>query len=252
MARSFNGSSDTLKNSTAILTDYPFTYACWFNVDNLTHDGSLISISDTAGNVNFMALLVEGAQSGDPLTLFVRTADVPKKASSVAPTAGTWHHAIGIGASSTDFRVYLDNADEGSNSTDIGFPAGPDVTTMGHTEVSIDANHFAGDMAEAAIWNIDIGVPARAVLAAGFAPSLVRPEALVAYWPLIGRYAPEIDRVGGANMTVSGAAAADHTRMIYPHGFQTGPLLAVVAGGANPHGPLGHPLWGPLAGPVAG
>ena len=26
----------------------------------------------------------------------------------------------------------------------------------------------------------------------------------------------------------------------------------VAAGGANPHGPLGHPLWGPLAGPVAG
>ena len=24
----------------------------------------------------------------------------------------------------------------------------------------------------------------------------------------------------------------------------------VAAGGANPHGPLGHPLWGPLAGPV--
>ncbi len=28
-------------------------------------------------------------------------------------------------------------------------------------------------------------------------------------------------------------------------------LLGVAAaGGANPHGPLGHPLWGPLAGPV--
>ncbi len=25
-----------------------------------------------------------------------------------------------------------------------------------------------------------------------------------------------------------------------------------AVGGANPHGPLGHPLWGPLAGPVAG
>ena len=27
-------------------------------------------------------------------------------------------------------------------------------------------------------------------------------------------------------------------------------LAVAAAGGANPHGPLGHPLWGPLAGPV--
>ncbi len=24
-----------------------------------------------------------------------------------------------------------------------------------------------------------------------------------------------------------------------------------AAGGATPHGPLGHPFWGPMAGPVA-
>lgn len=76
--------------------------------------------------------------------------------------------------------------------------------------------YFSGDIAEAAIWSAALTAEEFAVLAAGASPLLVRPGALVNYWPIVGRHGPEIDLVGGNDLTVNGAVASDHPRMFYP------------------------------------
>ena len=57
----------------------------------------------------------------------------------------------------------------------------------------------------------------------------------------------------GSNGTVTGATVADHAGVGPPFGFDIpwAPVAVAAPSGANPHNPLGHPLYGPLAGPVA-
>jgi hypothetical protein len=80
----------------------------------------------------------------------------------------------------------------------------------------VEGEHFSGDIAEAAIWAAALTAEEFAALAAGTSPLSIRPDALVNYYPIIGRHSPEIDLVGGNNLTVNGAAARDHPRMFYP------------------------------------
>jgi hypothetical protein len=65
---------------------------------------------------------------------------------------------------------------------------------------------------------------------------MVRPASLVYYVPLIGRHSPEIDIVGGIDMTVSGTPAASaHPRVFYPH-LRTLGLSAAAAAAAQTSG----------------
>lgn len=94
-------------------------------------------------------------------------------------------------------------------------------------------NYFTGDLAEIAVWNTALTGAEAAALAKGFSPLFVRPSALVAYWPLIGRTDPEIDvwknRLAGT--LTNAPAAADHPRVIYP----AAPLITEAPGAAfNP------------------
>jgi len=74
------------------------------------------------------------------------------------------------------------------------------------------------------------------------------------YTPLYGLVSPDPDLSGNKrNGTVTGATLANHAPVIpYSARFWgDGPLIEVAAGGATPHNPLGHPLYGPFAGPIA-
>jgi hypothetical protein len=76
-----------------------------------------------------------------------------------------------------------------------------------------------------------------AILAAGVCPLLVRPEALLAYWPLWGIYSPETDLVGGFGMTVTGTSVIDQPATIQPVG-RAKLVLPGAAVAANP-----FPAW---------
>ena len=74
----------------------------------------------------------------------------------------------------------------------------------------------------------------------------------------IGADQTEIDKTGNTFAHLcSEQAGADGGLMTWTHQFAGGPWASIAASfqdaaaGANPHGPLGHPLYGPLAGPIA-
>jgi hypothetical protein len=69
-------------------------------------------------------------------------------------------------------------------------------------------------MAEAAIWREEIPAEAFASLAQAFSPDQIRPQSLVAYWPLIGRDTVAKEIRNGKNGTINGSVPqADHPRI---------------------------------------
>ena len=91
-----------------------------------------------------------------------------------------------------------------------------------------------GDLAEAAIWNEALSAAEVALLAQGLSPLSLRPWALVFYAPIYGRYDPEIDIIGGLNLTVLDATASAHPRIFKPGLPQISVPVAAGEGGGWP------------------
>jgi hypothetical protein len=212
MARNFARVNEQyLEHSAPVVTVVPFTFACKFKTDNDGVNQDLFSISDTAGDTNFWVLRCGCNLPNDPLRFLVN-GSVPTVADSNGITAGTWYSGICDAAAANARNVWLDQAN-GSNGTSAT-PSSLDVTTIGRLSRNAPTNYMSGDIAEVAIWSSVLSSTDRARLVANVRPHAVRPDQLVAYWPLLGGNPnTEPDLKGGFDMTVNGPASSTHPTM---------------------------------------
>jgi len=187
LARLFDDdSSEYLENTTAApVLAVPLTIAAWFYCDDVVTwtDRSLVGIQDKDTAVDFFQLRL---RTGDNELVRARTRDSggSAAASSTAQFGGsTWHHAAAV-FSATDARAaFLDGANKGTESTDLT-PANLDSVSVGRMGDSSPDEYMSGGIFLAAIWNVALTDAEVALLAAKWAPLFVRPESLVAFWPL--------------------------------------------------------------------
>lgn len=232
MARHFDGvvSQQDLNYSGAVVSSMPLTMAVWFRNGGAL--GSLFSISDADG-LDFYRLYydtgevlklrhTDGSTNGDALT-------------TATYTDGVWSHAAAVFASTTSRSVYLDGGNKVSDTTSVNAVTDPDTTAL--SQLYYNSTIIApslSDYAEWGLWNVALTDAEIAILGLGYSPLFVRPASLVAYWPIIGRLSPEIDRVGGYDLTlVNGPTWAAHPRVILPEQKVIGPPLPAVDVAAN-------------------
>jgi hypothetical protein len=219
MARSFNGTSQYAQYAGAVVTGYPFTLAAWVKPgENGLENDFVLSLSDVSENAVYQAIVLGGGAGGDEGKVIAvsRNTTLAAAKTSAAMSAGTWNHAAGVFSSATSRAAYLNGGNKGTETTNITFAAGIDTTAIGRLSRPTPAAYFHGSCAEAGVWAAALSDEEIAALAAGLSPPHVRPGALVAYWPLFARATNEEDWVGGNTLTVTGATAADHPRIIYP------------------------------------
>lgn len=216
MARLFDDAAlDRLEINSAVLTGTPLTMACWFNSDSLTLTQCLMFLGDKDVTNQYFQLQAAGAIAGDPVAALVESGTTGQAISSTGYSANTWHHASAVFTSATSRTARIDGGSAGSNTANTT-PTGLDRTGIGRRGSSSAGLYMSGLIAEAAIWNVALTAAEIGVLADGFCPLFVRPSALQAYWPLVGRYSPEISVFkGGFDLTVTGAVAGDHVRQIW-------------------------------------
>jgi hypothetical protein len=94
--------------------------------------------------------------------------------------------------------------------------------------------YWDGAIAEAAAYSVTLSAGEISSLAAGVSPLLIRPDALIGYWPLGGAYTAnddDTDIVGGHALTDSGSPTGeDHPPIFYP---ASSPTLYVPAVGGQ-------------------
>jgi hypothetical protein len=234
MARSFNGTSQYAQYAGAVVTGYPFTLAAWVKpgVNGLEND-FVLSLSDVSETAVYQAIILGGGTVGDEGKVLAvsRNTTLAAAKTSAAMSAGTWNHAAGVFSSATSRAAYLNGGNKGTETTNITFAAGIDTTAIGRLSRPTPAAYFHGSCAEAGVWAAALSDEEIAALAAGLSPLQVRPQSLVAYWPLFARATNEEDWVGGNTLAVTGATAADHPRIIYPAWPE---IILPAAGGASP------------------
>lgn len=225
MARLFDdANSQYMEYNGAVLAAAPISMACWFNTDDLTVLEMLMSIngvpSGPTGTHTF-CLYVDGTAAGDPIRAGTQHNTFAAASSSAGPSINTWAHACGVWSATNARAAYLNGGNKGTNATDL-VPNDFTKTNIGcyytWTTSAVRFKFFSGLIAEAGIWDIALTDAEVAALATGLSPLAVHPANLVAYWPLIGRYSPEVDTVGGYGITLSASApaVAAHPRVLYP------------------------------------
>ncbi len=231
MARLFDAATEYLQIEQAVITGYPFTLACWFNSDSIAISQALMWVGDKGEDNIYASLRIEGATDGDPVVAQMRIFSESNAITSTGYSANTWHHAAGVYTNATSRAAYIDGGSKGTDATNLT-PVGFDRTAIGALRDITAAWWMSGLIAEAAIWNIALSDAEVADLAKNVDPLTIHPESIVALWRLIGRTSPEIDIVGGYNLTPTGTVAADHPRIIYPASPQIiGVPSAVITGG---------------------
>lgn len=217
-AMDFNGSVGTDAEAVAVeITATPFTVACLVNSDDDTAGQVVIGISDlVATATDSFRLIVRGAAGGDPVSAQnVDSGATVQSDTSSGYTAGSWHSVAAVFASTTSRSSYIDGGSKGTETTSNN-PTGLAETVIGAVYTS-GATPFNGRIAECGIWNVALTDDEVAVLGKRFAPSCVRRNALVAYYPMIRDTTTLKDRFSATanNLTLAGTTAvADHPRVI--------------------------------------
>jgi hypothetical protein len=218
MARALaSAASQYLIHNAAVAAAEPLTMACWFSAATLGVVGIPMSICTNGGNARHQLQ----QDSTNRLDLYsVESGGTFANSSGTngeIAAAGTWYHAAGVLAAGNSRTGYFNGVAHSANATSLTV-SGLDRTLIG-ARISGGAvgSYFNGSIAEAAVWSVALDAAEIAALAKGFSPTLVMPSALVAYWPLIGRIAPEICPKGGFDLTlVNGPTSADQPRVILP------------------------------------
>lgn len=234
MARQFDDTApeEYLEIDTAAGGVPPFTVAGWFNSDDITIDQTLVWIGYKLEASEWHSLEASGGRAGDPVRAYSSSAVAGSQ--SAQSTAGfganAWHHACGVWAATNDRRAYIDGGNRGNDANNV-VPDAPDRTSVGRRGDATPTRYFSGAIAEAAIWSAALTDAEVAVLGRGYCPLFVRPQSLVAYWPLIRD--PDNDLVGGYNLTpYNSPTVARHAPMLYP----TQAMVGLAAAEAPPAG----------------
>ena len=232
MARLFDdASSEYLEIASALGLSLPFTMATFFYTDDDTLNEALMWVGYKDWTDTFYSLHCGPLQNG----LVADARKTPMSTSFAVTTAdysaNTWHHGCAVFAATNSRAAYLDGGNKGTDATLIDTIT-PDRTSIGRCGDSTPGGYFSGSIAWPAIWNVALTDDEVAQLALGVCPLLIRPQNLVAFWPLGGLYGQkDTDPVGGLHMTAYNTPTwAEHPGALwYPRGLSVGVPTAAAA-----------------------
>ncbi len=182
----FDDSSLEYLSHDAVIDAAPLTMSCWFNSDDASVVQGLVSAADADGDVNYFSIMLYNSGHGTypgKVGFHVRRSSSTAAVSSGTYSQGTWHHACGVTANSSSRYMCLDGV-PGSEDTTSKTPVGIDNVGIGVLNRPSKTWYFSGMIAEVGIWSVALTLKEIEALAAGYAPPLIRPDALKIYVPL--------------------------------------------------------------------
>lgn len=230
MARQFNGSTQYLDRSSAVVSAVPLTMSCWAYFDAAVNH-TMLGITAAGSQQIFILDAPFSGLGFNSIRVYADNGGAADSAVSAGTVSlSTWAHCVAVFASSTSRTVYLNGSATAGGGTNVAMGA-VDRTTAGKLFFNGGSSNFMqGRIAEAGVWSVALTADEITSLSKGVSPLLVRPQSLVSHWPLMGRASPEIDPRGALDLTVTGATQAEHPPVYYPRNRST--VFVPAAGGA--------------------
>lgn len=198
---------------------YPLSVSAWVNPLNPGTNRAIFNVVNTSTGQRHLFYM----GTGDGLLIFSHDGSSFSQGSGAtgAVTPGTWAQ-VGIDIQGTSSRNVIYNGVAGSLDTGTRVVTGLNRVYIGgyNDGTGLVAGFYgSGLIADVGVWNATLTQDEWTSLGARVSPRLVRPQNLVAYWPLFGRVSPtEEDWIGSLPLTasVSPPSNSDHPPLIYP------------------------------------
>lgn len=222
MARTFvRASNQLLAVASAPVTAVPLTLSIWANSSTVSifQENFAVDVG-AAGDDGFW--LGTDNPAANPMRAATNDGTYRFSGAATRPTDGSWFFTAGRYSAVNSRFVWVDQT-ESTEGTDSATPTGIDSVSIGARlgQIAGGVNNWDGDLAEAAIWNVGLNDEELIALAKGYSPLFIRPQNLVFYCPIWGNDSPEIDIIGGLQLTLDGSPAkSDHPPIIYPSTIQ--------------------------------
>ena len=233
MALSFDGTANEYLSKTVTLASgRPLTAAGWILPDlkQSNHIITLVETDDAGGLGNESGYFAIGGGKYGRWDMVWQKNRSSTGINQYGNGGNSWTHLCGTVATDNARTLYVNGSSAASGTggyvSDI---ASADKVYIGATAVTssfsgIDANEYTdGLIAEVGLWDELLTTDEISALAAGFSPALIRPSALLGYWPLGGPYdgaTTNTDLAAGNSLTAeSGFDATNlvhHPTIIYP------------------------------------
>ena len=233
MALSFDGTANEYLSKTVTLASgRPLTAAGWILPDlkQQNHIITLVESADAGGLSNTSGYFAIGGGKYGRWDLIWARSRTSTSTNQYGNGGNSWTHLCGTIETNNAGTLYANGSSVATGSggyvSDI---ASADKVYIGATAVTssfsgVDANEYTdGLIAEVGLWDELLTTDEISALAAGFSPALIRPSALLGYWPLGGPYdgaTTYTDLAAGNSLTAeSGFDATNlvhHPPIIYP------------------------------------
>lgn len=217
MSRLFdNASSDRLTVASTPITSTPLTMSGWFYTDEFVNGlyYAIMSLANNGATTSYHSLVARVSSGGQGELWALTRAGGTNQDVVLGFAANQWQHAGGVWASDTSREVFLDGVGSGTPDTTERIPSGINAVDVGRVGDSSPTHYFSGYIAECGLWNVALTDVEMAILALGCSPLFIRPQSLVAYWPLTREIN---DKVGGYTLTATGTTVEPvQPRIFYP------------------------------------
>lgn len=222
MSRAFvTGSSQVLYNDTIGSPTKPITFVTRIRITSLVFNYWIFSWGDTTNTYPMFTTYVATGGGG---TMSTRDRDDSGGSTVVTSsnnfTEDVWSCMASMWVADNSRKVYLDGTVTTNGSTNGTQTLSEiDRVTLG-AGISGGTGFFlylTGEMAESALYNVELSTAELDKICDGQSPLLVRPNDLISYWRLIGGDGPEVDIIGGHSLTLQNAPVpATHPSIVYP------------------------------------
>lgn len=178
-------SSQYLELAAAPVTAVPLSISLWFNTANVSNVDSLFTIQDGNGNDQF--LLYYGGN--DFVVMTIQGSTLVSATRAITGLTNQWVHVCGVYSAINNRQAWVNGVSGGANiNTGTATPNAANIDT-----VRVNVRYYAGSLgsygnaniAEIAVYNTALGEDEIVMLSKGFSASLVKPQNLVYYAPLI-------------------------------------------------------------------
>jgi hypothetical protein len=149
---------------------------------NMSSSRGVVSVYTDGATTDFYSIENRLVSSNQQVRAYAATGGSAVQANVLAPGVDQWFAATGVWPTSAARRIYADT----TSGVSSGNLPGTTVNSLGiGMGTASGLGTFSGQLAEFAVWSVDLTDADIASLARGFRPFRVRPQSLLYYVPLI-------------------------------------------------------------------
>lgn len=208
----FDGSSEYLENTTAVVSNFPFTLSAWVKTTATSSQTVVgIFVSTSSNQYYRITLSAAGLPTIEASNTTARTAS-----SATAINDGAWHHVAAVFASSTSRTLYVDGVSKATSTTAATFTATINRLSVGRTSNSAPGSYFNGSIDEVSLWSTGLAqADIDAVYNSGRPTDVSASTGILSFWRMGDASSDDLssgvvgDVVSTRNLTASGMDATN-------------------------------------------